>query len=59
MVAHVVEQDSIEDILSCVQAVARTTRGERIDEPEFGISDPTFSTPHAQTDRIIAEIAQW
>lgn len=59
MVAHVVEQDSIEDIMSCVEAVARTIRGERVDEPEFGITDPTFSSPHAQFDRIIAEISQW
>lgn len=37
--AKVHEQDSIEEIQDCVEAVLRTTRGEREYRPEFGIRD--------------------
>ena len=42
--AHVVEQDSMDDIISCVQVIVNTPKGTFIDDPEFGIVDQTFTT---------------
>lgn len=41
-VVATVEQDSLEDIAQCVEAVARTIVGSRIDAPGFGVPDETF-----------------
>lgn len=38
-----VEQDSRAEIEDCVEAVLRTIFGTRIDAPEFGIPDETFT----------------
>lgn len=40
--ALVNEQDSIEDIESCLQTILLTERGARIELPEFGIDSPLF-----------------
>lgn len=39
----VVEQDSIAEIESCVEATLRTPLGTRLEEPEYGIPDETFA----------------
>jgi phage baseplate assembly protein W len=53
--AVVVDQDTIEDITNCVQAVLLTRRGERLELPDFGIDDPTFQAlPIRQQDLIDA-----
>jgi phage baseplate assembly protein W len=36
------EQDSIEDVLDCVETIIRYPRGFRIDSPEFGTPDQVF-----------------
>jgi phage baseplate assembly protein W len=40
--ADVVEQDDMEDIYNCVEAVVRTEVGRRTQLPEFGIVYPVF-----------------
>jgi phage baseplate assembly protein W len=40
--ADVVEQDSEDDILSCVEVILRCPINHRDDKPEFGIPDPLF-----------------
>lgn len=42
--AAVVEQDTSEDIINCVEAILRTPMGYRVydNTVEFGIDDPTF-----------------
>lgn len=40
--AEVVEQDTDEEILQCVEAICRTERGSRIDAPNFGIPEIVF-----------------
>ena len=57
--AHVVEQDSFDEIFGCVEAIARFRKGTRSDLPDFGITDPAFSSPVADADLLRAEISQW
>jgi phage baseplate assembly protein W len=54
----VVEQDSIEDIEQCVEAVLRTIVGTRIDAPDFGVPDESFvqQTPNPSAEVYIASI---
>lgn len=44
-----VEQDSIEEIEQCVEAVVNTIVGSRIDAPEYGIPDESFKTQTASS----------
>lgn len=37
-----VEQDSEDDVLNCVEVVLRTRIGERVELPDFGTPDITF-----------------
>lgn len=39
------EQESLEEIVACVEAILRIPRGWREELPEFGISDPVFTNP--------------
>lgn len=40
--AATVDQDTLDDISACVEAIMRTLQGQRDDNPNFGIPDPTF-----------------
>ena len=58
--ATVVEQDSDEDILACAETILRTPVGSRIEEPEFGMEDPTFTTDPAVIERVaIDALHEW
>lgn len=51
-----VEQDSLEDVVNCVEAAMRTDKGSRSDLTTFGVSDPTFQVLPIDTTQVIAEI---
>jgi phage baseplate assembly protein W len=57
--AATIEQDSEEDILTCVETILRTQTGDRVENPDFGVEDLTFQTNPAQiteeTSRAIKE----
>lgn len=38
----VVEQDSDEDVAQCLEAIGRTRRGDRFDQPDMGVDPRTF-----------------
>jgi phage baseplate assembly protein W len=59
--AAVVEQDSQEEIESCVEAVLRTPVGSRIEEPGYGIPDETFTqlAPNPTAEVYLNAIAEW
>jgi len=57
--AAVVEQDSIEDVAACVEAVLRTRPGERVEHPEFGTPDPTFAQQPLGVDATVERVADW
>jgi hypothetical protein len=56
-----VEQDSAEEIEQCVEAVLRTPVGSRIEEPEYGLVDPTFEQlpPNPSAEAYLTAVAKW
>lgn len=55
-----VEQDSIQDVAVCVEAVLRVRPGELMADPSFGTTDPTFDQPGDDTlDNLVTEIEVW
>lgn len=52
------EQDTLGDVSDCIEAALRFTRGTRLDEPTFGITDPTFDQIPVSIDRIQAEVLE-
>lgn len=51
-----VEQDSDEDILSCVYVALKTPIGSRPGLPDFGVDDYTFATGVVQLPELQAQI---
>jgi hypothetical protein len=52
----VVEQDSVDDVSNCVQAIMLTVRGTRTESPDFGISDLTFEKQPISLDDVSGAI---
>ena len=57
--AAVVEQDSIDEIAYSVYTVLVTPQGSRVDLPEFGLPDLTFTTQPIDREVIRATIEEW
>ena len=58
-VPAVVEQDSKRDLENCVEVVCRTRPGQRIDDAEFGVDDPTFhQVSPADAERLVARVEE-
>lgn len=57
--ARVVEQDSSEDVLVCIQSILRFTQGERTELPEFGLPSLPFVEGDIDTDEIKAIVEEW
>ena len=57
--AAVVEQDSVDDVAACVEAVVRTRPGQRDEHPNFGSPELVFSQLPINRDAYAAQIAQW
>lgn len=53
-----VEQGSVEEIEDCVESILRTIAGTRIDNPDFGVPDESFTqqTPNSSAELYIAAI---
>jgi len=54
-----IEQDSIEDVAQGVYAVLSYERGERLEDPEFGIEDPTFEVEPIDTSPWLTQIDRY
>lgn len=54
-----VEQDSQENVAACVYAIVATERGSRLEDPEFGVEDPTFGTMPLDVDEWLEQIAAY
>jgi hypothetical protein len=54
-----VEQDSLEDVAQCVALVLSTTPGTRLELPEFGRPDPTFSEGGADPTALEDAVNEW
>lgn len=57
--AVVNEQDSTDDIADCVFAICATNPGDRIELPDFGITDPTFQQEPIGTAVLQQQIEEW
>ena len=60
--AFVNEQDSIEDVVQCVETIIQYPIGSRFDVPDFGIPDVTFkssSKAEIVPDQVKTSILQW
>lgn len=44
--AVVVDQDSFLDVAQCVQTLLATPQGSRLELPQYGVPDPTFTDGH-------------
>lgn len=54
--AAVVDQDTLDDVSNCVEAILRTFEGQRQELPDFGIVDPVFNRQPIPLEPIIAAI---
>ncbi len=57
--AVVVEQDTLEEVLACVNTVAECTIGQCPTLPFFGRPDLTFSQAPVNTRELVAAIQRW
>lgn len=57
--AVVNEQDTTDDVLSCVLAILLCPTGYRAELPEFGIEDQTFGEGGPDQESIALSIARW
>jgi phage baseplate assembly protein W len=56
----VVEQDTFEEIAQCVGVLFSTTRGERLELPDYGIPNPVFQAEAAvNTAELAMAVKQW
>lgn len=53
------EQDSLDDISDCVLAILSYPQGYRVELPEFGLPDPTFSSPGVDVDVFRQTVEYW
>lgn len=56
--AAICEQDSLDEIADCVLAILSCPVGFRVELPDFGITDQTFSTI-VDTDELLEAIEAW
>jgi hypothetical protein len=53
------EQDTLDDIYDCVQAIIRCPEGWRPELPGFGITDQTFAEDEIDLSLIADKVATW
>jgi phage baseplate assembly protein W len=54
-----VPQDSLDNVAACVYAILSTERGSRLEDPEFGIVDPTFEQLPLDLSEWLEQIARY
>lgn len=57
--AREVEQDTVDDVASCVAAVLLTRVGQYSDSPEFGTNDPVFIEGGIDPDEMMRVVEFW
>jgi len=57
--AATVEQDSLAEVYNSVAAMIRTPLGSRIDQPDYGIEDLTFTHGNLPVSAIEQRIMEW
>ena len=54
-----VEQDSEDEVAHCVRNICAFERGYRVEDPSFGIADPTFTTLPIDTSDIAQALEEY
>lgn len=54
-----VEQDSQDNVAGCVYALLSYERGSRVEDPDFGVEDPTFSQLPFDTQEWLEQIHRY
>lgn len=54
-----VEQDGIENVQACVYTILSYERGSRIEDPNFGVEDPTFVELPLDTQEWIEQVNRY
>lgn len=54
-----VEQDSQDNVAACVYTLLSYERGSRLEDPDFGVEDPTFGTMPLDVDEWFEQIAAY
>lgn len=54
-----VEQDTAVEVEQCVGLVVATEPGGFVDEPDFGMADPTFEQNGVTVGEIEAAVSKW
>lgn len=57
--AAVMEQDTINDVAQCLRVLLSTPTGTRIEQFDYGIPDPTFTSEANIVAQISAAVARW
>lgn len=58
--ARVLEQDFVEEIANCCQVILKTPIGSRLELPEFGADDLTFTERgRMDEDRLVTALNRW
>jgi len=57
--AVVTEQDTGDEIMACVLAIILCPLGFRVELPDFGVPDPTFSQGVVRTDGVDVAVTAW
>lgn len=52
----VVEQDGIDDVANCVEAILLTTQGRRTEIPEFGVPEQVFKNQPLKLDELLTSV---
>lgn len=55
----VAEQDSLADIINCVQAVLLTVQGQRTEIPEFGVPEQVFAVQPLHLEEMLASVLEY
>lgn len=55
--AAMTEQDTVDEIADCIEAIVLTRPGERLELSQFGLMDPTFIG--LNRDDLMAAIERW
>lgn len=54
-----VEQDTVDDVAVCVEAILRTPVGQRIYNPTFGAPEMTFAQRPVDVDTLVNRVEAW
>lgn len=57
--AAVVEQDTVGEVAQCVRVLLSTPLGTRIEQFDYGIPDPTFTSEANIVSQISTAVARW